>query len=177
MVTTPPEPRFVVRSVGYTIVSVLLLFGALPLAAYAAGEVARGRQAWPPAPTASPALAMLGLTLVVAGLTAYLSCAFWLMRNGRGPYIEFDPPTRLVATGPYRVVRNPVVLAVLLTMLGEAILWGSVGIALLLAVVVLVVQYQVAAIEEPRLRKRFGDDYVAYCRRVPRWFPRGRPLK
>jgi protein-S-isoprenylcysteine O-methyltransferase Ste14 len=33
----------------------------------------------------------------------------------------------------------------------------------------------VIAYEEPTLRDQFGDDYVAYCREVPRWLPR-KPL-
>ena len=35
----------------------------------------------------------------------------------------------------------------------------------------------VIAYEEPTLRDQFGDDYVAYCREVPRWIPRKPPQR
>jgi protein-S-isoprenylcysteine O-methyltransferase Ste14 len=72
-------------------------------------------------------LTLLGAVVFASGFLAYLCCAAWLMSCGRGPYIEFDPPQRLVLSGPYRWVRNPIVLAVLATIAGEALYFQSAG--------------------------------------------------
>ena len=100
------------------------------------------------------------------------ACSTWLIFYGRGPHVEFDPPKVFVATGPYRWVRNPVVITLLTAVLGEAIFSGSIGIFALLAVGLPLAHYQVTRIEEPRLRGRFGQSYLDYCGSVPRWIPR-----
>ena len=162
----PTQGPFALRSVTYTLVSVLLLFVALPLAFHLAGERFAG-------PTSYSALrAAIGSAVLAGGLAAYLYCAIWLMHRGRGPYIEFDPPRRLVRSGPYRWVRNPIVLSVLVTIAGEAVLFGSPGILGLWLLIVPVVYVQVTRIEEPLLSKRFGSEYSRYCAEVPRWLPR-----
>jgi protein-S-isoprenylcysteine O-methyltransferase Ste14 len=115
---------------------------------------------------------LIGLATFTIGLTAYLFCSIWLMYHGRGPHVEFDPPKSFVASGPYRWVRNPVVITLILTVLGEGIYLDSCGILFLVVVGLFLAHYQVTWIEEPRLRQRFGDSYVAYCQRVPRWIPR-----
>lgn len=116
---------------------------------------------------------LVGGAVFAIGLASYLFCSIWLMFFGRGPHVEFDPPKHFVASGPYRWVRNPVVLTLLVTVLGEAIYFGSLGIlALLLFVGLPFAQYQVTRIEEPLLRQRFGQSYIDYCARVSRWIPR-----
>ena len=115
---------------------------------------------------------VLGVTVFAIGFAAYLYCSIWLMFCGRGPYVEFDPPTRLVVSGPYRWVRNPVAAAVIVMIAGEAIYFLSPGILVLSVLLAPLAHYQVKQVEEPRLRLRFGDEYVRYCTEVPRWIPR-----
>ena len=77
----------------------------------------------------------------------------------------------LVAQGFYRGVRNPMYVAVLSVVIGEAILFRSfllAGYALLVGVVV---HLFVVFVEEPSLRRQFGESYEAYLRTVPRWLP------
>ncbi len=106
------------------------------------------------------------------GLIGYLVCSNWLVIVGRGPFVEFDPPTRFVSSGPYRWCRNPVAALLIVTVLGQAVYFGSVGIFALFALGFPVAQYQVTKIEEPRLAGRFGESYAEYCKTVPRWVPR-----
>jgi protein-S-isoprenylcysteine O-methyltransferase Ste14 len=113
-----------------------------------------------------------GVVVFGLGLFGYLFCSLWLVVAGRGPFVEFDPPTEFVATGPYRWTRNPIAALLILTILGEAVHFGSPGIFLLCLLGLPLAHLQVTRIEEPRLRARFGDTYVEYCRRVPRWIPR-----
>jgi protein-S-isoprenylcysteine O-methyltransferase Ste14 len=69
-------------------------------------------------------------------------------------------------------VRNPIYLAAMLIVLGEA--WLFLSAALLLYAVAVAVGFHllVVAYEEPRLRSQFGERYATYQRRVSRWVPR-----
>lgn len=115
---------------------------------------------------------VVGAVVFVLGLAGYLFCSLWLVVVGKGPFVEFDPPKVFVATGPYRWARNPVAALLIVTVLGEAVFFGSVGILVLVLLGIPLAYYQVTRIEEPRLEARFGEDYIAYCRRVPRWIPK-----
>jgi len=115
---------------------------------------------------------VLGAFLAVGGLICYLICSLWLVIFGKGPFVEFDPPKEFVATGPYRWMRNPVAACLILTVLGEAIFFGSPGIFALFLLGLPLAQLQVTRIEEPKLSKRFGKTYLEYCQRVPRWWPK-----
>ncbi|MFQ5806914.1 MAG: methyltransferase family protein [Phycisphaerae bacterium] len=103
---------------------------------------------------------------------AYTLSSLVLMRRGRGAYVEFDPPKELVATGPFRWCRNPIAACVLGMILGEALAFCSTGIFLLFLVGLPLAHLQVVLLEEPRLEKRFGQTYIDYRARVPRWIPR-----
>lgn len=113
-----------------------------------------------------------GAILFGLGLLGYAVSSLWLVIIGKGPFVEFDPPKEFVATGPYRWMRNPIAAMLLLTVLGEAVFFGSPGILTLFVLGMPLAQLQVTQIEEPRLRKRFGKSYEEYCRTVPRWLPR-----
>jgi protein-S-isoprenylcysteine O-methyltransferase Ste14 len=115
---------------------------------------------------------VLGVAIFVVGLIGYLVSSLWLVIVGKGPFVEFDPPKEFVATGPYRWTRNPVAAMLLVTVLGEAVFFGSPGIFTLFILGIPLAQLQVVCIEEPRLRARFGESYMEYCRTVPRWLPR-----
>jgi protein-S-isoprenylcysteine O-methyltransferase Ste14 len=115
---------------------------------------------------------VLGATLTLGGLAAYLGSSLWLVIVGKGPFVEFDPPKEFVATGPYRWMRNPIAALLIVTVLGEAIFFGSPGILILFLLGLPLAQLQVTRIEEPRLAARFGEAFADYCRRVPRWIPK-----
>lgn len=123
-------------------------------------------------PAVSPVWVVVGLLLVVLGVGLYLWCAGAFTFIGKGTPAPIDAPKTLVVQGLYRWVRNPMYIAVLLVILGQALLFRSpllVGYALLFWVVV---HAFVVVVEEPSLRGQFGSSYDAYRRRVPRWIPR-----
>jgi protein-S-isoprenylcysteine O-methyltransferase Ste14 len=74
--------------------------------------------------------------------------------------------------GPYRHVRNPMITGVALILGGEAVLFQSWPLAILLAVFVGVNAIYFPLVEEPGLRRRFGAEYDVYRANVPRWVPR-----
>ena len=80
-----------------------------------------------------------------------------------------------VVVGPYRYVRNPMYLAVLAIILGQALLFGSWGALLYAGSVLLAVVLFVLGYEEPTLESEYGDGYRDYRRNVRGWIPRVRP--
>lgn len=113
----------------------------------------------------------MGILLLAVGAAAYFWCLWEFAVTGRGTPAPVDPPKELVVRGPYRVVRNPMYVAVLFTLLGwtvylraTTLLWyaGSLWAGFHLFVVF---------VEEPSPRRRFGEPYARYCRSVRRWVP------
>lgn len=102
----------------------------------------------------------------------YTFAACVLIRRGRGAHVEFDPPKQFVATGPFRWCRNPLAICLLGMLFGEALAFSSLGILLLALVGLPLAHLQVTLLEEPLLKKRFGQAYLDYLLRVPRWIPR-----
>jgi protein-S-isoprenylcysteine O-methyltransferase Ste14 len=80
-----------------------------------------------------------------------------------------------VVGGLYRYVRNPMYLAVVAVVVGQALLLGRLELLLHAAALVVAFVAFVRWYEEPTLRRRFGAGYEAYSRAVPAWGPRGRP--
>jgi protein-S-isoprenylcysteine O-methyltransferase Ste14 len=118
-------------------------------------------------PVAWPAVAVIAL-----GAALYLWCVWVFAVVGRGTPGPWDAPRRVVATGPYRWVRNPIYLAALLVVLGEAWLFLSLSLLMYAAAMAILFHLFVTGYEERTLRRRFGDAYLEYRRTVPRWFPR-----
>ena len=114
----------------------------------------------------------LGWVTALGALILYTVTAIRLCSQGNGPFAEFDPPTKLVTSGPYQYVRNPISSCVLLMILGEAIGFSSTGVFMMVFVSMAIAQAQAVGLEEPLLLKRFGEQYTEYRSRVPRWIPR-----
>src|SRR5918995_602769 len=115
---------------------------------------------------------VLGGLLLVAGLIA-LVWAFVV--EGFGTPAPVAAPERLVVGGVYRYVRNPMYVAVLAAIVGQALLFGRLVLLLYAVAAWVVVAAFVRFYEEPTLTRRFGADYEAYRRAVPAWWPRLRP--
>ena len=79
--------------------------------------------------------------------------------------------TRLVAEGPFAVVRNPIFSCMLLTAAGLVVLMpNSLSVASFLALLI-AVDLQVRFVEEPYLLRIHGQQYRDYCSRVGRFLP------
>jgi protein-S-isoprenylcysteine O-methyltransferase Ste14 len=110
------------------------------------------------------------LPLLVWGYLQYRLCGMYRrQRGGGGPGLE-RPPTDLVMSGPYRVIRNPMYLGHLIFLVGLALFARSRAGLLLAAGTAWWFDARVRGDEE-RLAELFGEEYDAYRRRVPRWFP------
>jgi len=116
-----------------------------------------------------------GIALILAGFSLWLWTVRLFSRVGQGTLAPWDPTSRLVVEGPYRHVRNPMISAVAAVLFGEALLFGSAGLVIWAAAFPLVNFAYFLTVEEPDLEKRFGEEYRAYRRAVPRWIPRLAP--
>ena len=122
------------------------------------------------------ALRYLGLPLIVIGAATLLGCIWDFFSSGRGTISPIDPPKHLVVRGLYRYVRNPMYVAVMTILLGEAIFFMSWPVLIEAGIFFLLATLFVVLYEEPTLRRKFGDSYERYTQTVGRWIPRCRPL-
>jgi protein-S-isoprenylcysteine O-methyltransferase Ste14 len=120
-------------------------------------------------------LATVGIALIAIGFALVTWTVSLFARIGKGTLAPWDPTSRLVVVGPYRHVRNPMISGVLTVLLGEASLFGSLPLVVWFGTAFAVNAVYFPLVEEPGLRKRFGEDYEAYRAAVPRWVPRLRP--
>lgn len=120
----------------------------------------------------SSPLRMAGVAVLTLGAGMLFWCVVDFARIGRGTLAPVDPPTVLVRRGLYRVVRNPMYVAVVTILAGEALVFGSWTIAAWAASLAVAFHLRVRRYEEPVLRQTFGAEFDEYCRAVPRWLPR-----
>jgi protein-S-isoprenylcysteine O-methyltransferase Ste14 len=123
------------------------------------------------------ALRPVGMVLALVGLIGLAESFSRFAIHGRGTPAPVMPPKRLVVTGLYRYVRNPMYVAVLSIVVGQALLFGSRRLLAYAALVWVIVHLWVRLYEEPGLHARFGEDYAAYTAAVRRWWPRLRPWR
>jgi protein-S-isoprenylcysteine O-methyltransferase Ste14 len=120
----------------------------------------------------------LGLMVLIPGLALAVWCSLEFAWRGYGTPAPFDPPRKLVVTGPYRFVRNPMYVGAGTAILGEAITFPNLTNVMLImfGALWIVSTLFILIYEEPVLRTMFGDDYLRYCRNVRRWLPRLTPF-
>ena len=152
-----------VRAVTYAALFVGFVLVFLPARVLTASGVA------PPAAIEMPQAA--GMLMVAIGAVLALWCVLAFSFVGKGTPAPFDPPRRLVVSGPYRVVRNPMYIGAALALAGAALFYQSGTLLGYAALFVLAAHLFVVGYEEPALRQAFGGEYEAYCRRVGRWWP------
>jgi protein-S-isoprenylcysteine O-methyltransferase Ste14 len=126
-------------------------------------------------PQVAAPLRSVGAVLVLVGAAALLHAFGRFVLEGLGTPAPVAPPERLVIGGLYRHVRNPMYLAVLLAIVGQALVLVQPVLLVYAAVVGVAMASFVYGYEEPTLSARFGADYEAYHRAVPSWWPRLRP--
>jgi protein-S-isoprenylcysteine O-methyltransferase Ste14 len=119
---------------------------------------------------ATPA-AIVGLLGIGAGTLVMIACVTEFATRGRGTPAPMDPPRQLVVRGPYRFVRNPMYLGMVLVLFGELSLAFSLGFAGYIAGWFACIHLLVVLYEEPTLRRKFGEDYERYTKGVGRWLP------
>ena len=119
----------------------------------------------------SPAILIPGVLISAGGMVLALWTIYLFKTIGQGTPNPSLPPKVFVVSGPYKFSRNPMALGGLLVLIGESVFYYSpslLGIALLYGVII---HLYIVFVEEPVLIKRFGEPYLDYLKRVPRFFP------
>jgi protein-S-isoprenylcysteine O-methyltransferase Ste14 len=118
-----------------------------------------------------------GAVVTGAGAAALLLAFAQFAIEGRGTPAPPAPTEQLVVHGLYRHVRNPMYVAVLAVITGQAIMLGRpvlLGYAATVGAAFITFVY---GYEQPALARRYGAQYEAYRRAVPGWWPRLRPAR
>jgi protein-S-isoprenylcysteine O-methyltransferase Ste14 len=109
-----------------------------------------------------------GALLIAAGIALGFAGAGALVRGGTTPS-PHRPSRALVASGVYRLSRNPIYLSMAVLLLGLAIVIRSGWHLVMLVLLVAVLDRTQIPREERYLEALFGDAFRAYARRVRRW--------
>jgi len=120
-------------------------------------------------------LRVAGAVLLLAGAGVLIAAFARFVVEGLGTPAPVAPTQELVVGGLYRYVRNPMYLAVLAAILGQALLLGRPVLVAYAAVMAAAFAAFVHWYEEPTLADQFGERYLAYRRAVPGWWPRRHP--
>ena len=120
---------------------------------------------------------VVGVLVLVAGVGVLLHAFARFVVEGLGTPAPVAPTERLVVGGLYRYVRNPMYLAVLAVIVGQALFLGRLELLGYAALVAAAFVAFVRWYEEPTLHRQFGDEYDAYRRAVPAWLPRRTGLR
>lgn len=156
-----------VRGLTYAVIFIGLVLVFLPASILSSAGVVR--------PAIIGATQIAGMILVPVGVALALWCVLTFAIVGKGTPAPFDPPRRLVVSGPYQFVRNPMYIGAGLAVAGTALYYGSSGLWLFTAVFLLIIHLFIIGYEEPTLRRTFGPDYEAYTHHVRRYWPVRRP--
>jgi protein-S-isoprenylcysteine O-methyltransferase Ste14 len=165
------KPTAAVGSAALFLLAPGVVVGLIPwlLARWQAREPAGAR-----ASAVLGARAGAGGILLVAGLIALVQAFVRFVVEGFGTPAPVAAPDRLIVGGVYRCVRNPMYVAALAAIIGQALLLGRSAAVRRSR---LAGRSSVRSLVRgtPTLTRRFGADYEAYRRAVPAWWPRLRP--
>jgi protein-S-isoprenylcysteine O-methyltransferase Ste14 len=149
--------------VGVSYVGLIVVFVLLP----------RAVDRWLSLPKAFsyPVSLVTGFFLIAFGFSLFcLSVAYFL--RVRGTPVPFYPPPKLVATGPYRFARNPMLTGIFMQLFGIGIALGSLSLIFIFTPLFIIINvWELKRVEEPELERRLGEAYVKYKKDVPMFFP------
>lgn len=116
---------------------------------------------------------MFGAIVIVFGLYLVVWCIKLFYNSGKGTLMPVSSleTQKLVIKGPYKFIRNPMILGVIIILFGESILFGSwwlLGFCLLFFILNL---FYIPLVEEKGLEERFGQQFLNYKAKVHGWIP------
>ena len=118
---------------------------------------------------------VLAALFIAIGLIPLLESITRFIVVGKGTLIPTAPTQRLVVSGLYRFVRNPMYVGVLTVLCGQALLFESPAVLIVAAIAAILMHLFVWLYEEPKLTRTYGDEYLRFKQHVPRWIPRLTP--
>jgi len=116
--------------------------------------------------------AIIGGIFLTIGLTLFVKSLQLFDKIGKGTLAPWNPTSKMIIVGLYRHVRNPMIIGVVFILLAEAFLLQTGNILIFTGIFVTLKTLYFIFDEEPTMRKRYGAEYLAYSKHVPRWIPR-----
>jgi protein-S-isoprenylcysteine O-methyltransferase Ste14 len=113
----------------------------------------------------------VGAVLLTLGVFVLLDSFLRFALQGVGTPAPVFPTRHLVVSGLYRYVRNPMYVAVEITILGQGLIFGNLWLLAYGGLVFLLFHLFVLFYEEPTLKATYGSEYESFCAQVPRWIP------
>ena len=107
-------------------------------------------------------IVLLGLALPIVGTIHFIAAGTQVVPTSA-------TNNKLVVNGLYRFTRNPMYLGLVIASLGAAILLGRPLLYLTPFLVFAMANWGFIPYEEAKMRRQFGDEFDAYCKRVRRW--------
>lgn len=111
----------------------------------------------------------LGLCIITLGFLALVSSVLRFATEGKGTLAPIDPTKKLVVHGLYKYSRNPMYIGVLMILAGESLYFESYVMMVYMIVFCLIFTLFIMLVEEPRLKREFGESYKEYSKKVRRW--------
>lgn len=122
-------------------------------------------------PAAGSILILLGAALYVRAFAERLRMTAMVTART----LEAEEDARPIwSTGVHGWSRNPLQLGVFLILTGECLAFESLALLVYAALCWTGMTLYLVLVEEPALRRTLGDEYLRYCRQVPRWILRFR---
>ena len=123
----------------------------------------------------SPLPLLSGAIIGLGGLFLLIISIRFIIIYANTTVMPWVPSESLVVRGPYRYLRNPMILGVALVMVSEGLILASTGVLILALVFFVGNTLYFILSEEPKLEERFGEPYREYKANVHRWWPRLSP--
>ncbi len=125
-----------------------------------------------PLPFQTPTNIFLSVPVLLVGAILALWTVFSFAK-ARGSPVPLNPPKKLVTTGLYSQVRNPMLLGWIIMLFGVGILLNSISLICIFTPLFLMLNIlYLKTIEEKEMEKKFGKQYLKYKKSVPMFIPR-----
>ena len=114
---------------------------------------------------------ILGMVFMWSGAALAIYCSVLMFMFAKGTPLVTSAPRKLLAKSVYKYSRNPMMWALFMVVLGEALTFGQWILFVWLVAMSRIIYLIVVNYEEPQLERRFGESWKEYCLSVPRWLP------
>jgi protein-S-isoprenylcysteine O-methyltransferase Ste14 len=156
-----------VAAMGTAVFALVVQGAGVVLLPYAFTHWQPGTPPWP------MVVRVIGAILIAVGGIVVAWAFAQFAAEGVGVPIPGEPNSqRLTVGGPYRYVRNPLYVASVLAISGQALLLSRPVLLIYAAAFLAISFFLVHWIEDPALARRFGQQFEDYRNQVPGWWPR-----
>jgi len=116
---------------------------------------------------------IMGFFITIFGLYLLITCISIFYKKGKGTLMPLSKihTQHLVIVGPYKYVRNPMIIGVILTVLGEGLIFNSLSTIFCALIFFILNLIYIPLVEEKGALSRFGEEYIHYKNQVNGWIP------